>query len=921
MVVLVSALAGARALGDDRPEPQPADGLEVFRREVRPVLAGTCVTCHTAPSAKGGLDLSRRGAALRGGESGPAIEPGRPDDSLLLDKLVAGDMPPKRPLAPAQIAAFRAWIGAGAPFEGEPLEPPRAGAGWWSLLPIVRPPIPADGDPEFCRNPIDRLIASRLGGARLRPAPQADRATLIRRLCFDLVGLPPTPEDVEAFIHDNSPTAYERLVDRLLASPRYGERWARHWLDVVRFGESHGYEMNQPRPGAWPYRDYVIRAFNRDVPFDRFVAAQLAGEAAPVGDWLDAAATGFLVGGAHDAVGNATVEGQLQQRADDLDDMVATTSTAFLGLTVGCARCHDHKFDPITQRDYYGMQAVFAGVQHGERPVPAPDQERRRVLAAALRTELAGVDRELDEAEPLAAPQAKRTLRPAVDPRRNVERFLPTPARYVRVTIEATNDGNQPCIDELEVWTAEAETRNVALAESGAKASASSEYPGAAIHKIEHLNDGRYGNGRSWISNESGAGWAQVELAEAVTIDRIVWGRDRDLVYRDRLPVRYQLDVATTAGHWLTVASSLDRRPFEVTEAGTLLPLSEPAQRRKSLLNQLAALESDLKIYAGTFGEPGSTHLLIRGDPMRAADAVAPAGVALVPPRLELPPVMPERERRLALARWISDPANPLPPRVMVNRLWHYHFGQGIVDTPSDFGFGGGRPTHPELLDWLAAEFLADGGRMKPIHRLLVLSAAYRRSSSVGDKALAADRSNRLLWRMSPRRLDAEVIRDAILAVAGTLDARMGGPGYSIWEPNTNYVAVYTPRSDVGPDTFRRMIYQFKPRSRPDPVFGAFDCPDAGLIAPRRNVSTTALQALNLLNSRFVVVQADAFAARLEREAGGRPENQVGRAFRLAFGRAPTPPEAAAALALIERAGVSALCRALFNANEFLYVP
>jgi hypothetical protein len=289
--------------------------------------------------------------------------------------------------------------------------------------------------------------------------------------------------------------------------------------------------------------------------------------------------------------------------------------------------------------------------------------------------------------------------------------------------------------------------------------------------------------------------------------------------------------------------------------------------------------------------------------------------------KLALYPGAPERDRRLALAAWISDPENPLPPRVLANRLWHYHFGQGIVATPSDFGFNGDRPSHPELLDWLASELLAQGGRLKPVHRQILVSSTYRQSSRTDETALALDRQNRLLWRVSPRRLEAEAIRDAILSVSSGLDTHMGGPGYTIWEPNTNYVAVYRPKSDLAPDAFRRMVYQFKPRSQPDPIFGAFDCPDAGLVAPRRNVSTTPLQALNLLNSRFLVAQADAFATRLRREAGDEMDRQVDRAFRLAFARGPSEAEREGAAHLVRAQGMPALCRALYNANEFIYVP
>ena len=878
----------------------------------REVLADRCLSCHSPDPKKGGLDLTRRASLLAGGEGGPAIAPGKPGASLLIEKLEAGEMPPGRRLAPEDLAAFRAWVEAGAPYEVEPLLARRAGPDWWSLRAIRRPEVPPGA-----ANPVDAFLLDRLRRDGLEPAPPATRADLIHRVSFDLIGLPPTPEEVEAFEADDATDAFERLVDRLLASPHYGERWGRHWLDVVRFAESHGYETNNLRPDAWPYRDYVIRAFNRDTPFPRFVEEQLAGDSLPGADWLSRSATGFLVAGSHDVVGNQVPEAALQQRADDLDDMVAATSTAFLGLTVQCARCHDHKFDPILQRDYYALQAAFAGVNHASRPIPRDDPAAALARVEALR-DLAQVDRALDDLEPLADPGASVATRPPVDPLRNVERFAPTSARFVRFTVQSTRSGDDPCLDELEAWTTEPVPRNVASASFSGKPSASSAYPGSELHRVEHLNDGRIGNGRSWISAERASGRAQVEFAEAATIDRVVWGRDREGKYADRTASRYTVEVADEPGRWRVVASSADRG---TAPAAPSADRDRLARERDALRKRLATLGDSVVAYAGTFSEPGPTHILRRGDPTQPLDRVAPAGVKTVRPALELAVDAPEASRRLALARWIGDPANPLAPRVMVNRLWHYHFGRGLVATPSDFGFNGDRPSHPELLDWLASEFLAGGGRLKPIHRRIVLSDAYRRSSRMDQKAHSVDAENRKLWRFTPRRLEAEEIRDAILSVAGTLDPAAGGPGYDLWKPNTNYVVVFDPKADLGPDTFRRMVYQFKPRSQPDPTFGAFDCPDGGLVAPRRNTSTTALQAFNLLNGRFALDQARRLADRLAREAGPDPDAQADRAFRLAFGRPPTSDERAGASTLIRDHGASMLGRALFNSNEFLHVP
>ncbi len=726
----------------------------------------------------------------------------------------------------------------------------------------------------------------------------------------------------------------------------------------------------------------------------------------------------------------------LQQRADDLDDMITATGTTFLGLTVQCARCHDHKFDPIAQKDYYGLQAVFAGVKHGERELAVPDAENRLRESAAVSAELARIEATLDRFEPLARPGCDQPARPMVNPRRNVERFPPTRSRMIRMTILATSDRTEPCIDEIEVYTASSKDqssvppRNVALAGAGGKASASSEYPGSDIHKIAHLNDGRLGNSRSWISRVPGKGQLTIAWDEPATIDRVVWGRDRHEVYRDRLATEYYIESALGPGKWQTVASSLDRAgdgqgrpphsqsqlhsverasvPTALSRAGdgqgrpphsqsqlhsverasvpavlsragdgqgrpphsqsqlhsverasvpavlsragdgqgrpphsqsqlhsverasvpavlsragdgqgrpphsqsqlhsverASVPAVPPQGRvpeqavsdpglgvrcdrarsqrnppalccwlaRQSSRERLAGLGPTMKVYAGTFSQPGPTHLLVRGDPTKQGALVQPSSIAVIKPAPDLDPNLPEAQRRAALARWIADPANPLPARVMVNRIWHYHFGRGIVATTSDFGFNGSPPSHPELLDWLSATYIGAGWRLKPIHRLIVTSAAYRQSSRLDPATQGIDRENRLVRRMNSRRLEAESIRDAILAVSGRLDTRMGGPGYNIWEKNTNYVAVYKPRLELGPDTFRRMVYQFKPRSQADPTFGAFDCPEAALVAPRRNISTTALQALNLLNSRFVVQQAAYFAERSDRRGRPRP--------------------------------------------------
>lgn len=908
---------------------QEDDAKSLFNREIAPLLSSRCLSCHSAGVKKGGLDLSRRAGALSGGSSGePAIVPKNPDEGELLAKLDAGEMPPKNPLPKDRIAALRKWIAAGAPYDHEPLRSLSADpASLWSLKPIANPDPPRLTRHPQPANPIDAFILSKLEQAGLEPAPEADRRTLIRRASFDLLGLPPTPEEVEAFVRDRREDAYARLIDRLLDSPHYGERWGRHWLDVVRFGESHGYETNMPRYNAWPYRDYVIRAFNRDLPYAEFIRDQLAADTLPEADALTRAATGFLVAGTHDEVGNATREGMLRQRMDDLDDIIAATGSTFLGLTIQCARCHDHKFDPISQLDYYSMQAVFSGVRHGEREIPEGSAAGRTAELARVRSDLASIQKSLDDLEPAADPQALYPRRSPLSPLRNIDRFEPTLAKYVRFRIFETSDGLEPCIDELEIHACGDSGANVALAASSAKASASSEYPNNPIHKIAHLNDGRESNDRSWISNEPGKGWAMIELAEPAMIDRVIWARDRTGKFGDRLAVRYQIECALDADRFRVVASSSDRATYSLGGAGEDPSANRYKERgpllklRDALRERLVKLSQVPKVYAGVFGNPEPTRLLKRGDPLQPGEPAPPATLHAIAPRLALDEKSADAERRPALAAWLSNPTNPLPPRVLVNRVWQYHFGSGIVATPNDFGALGAPPTHPELLDFLASEFRRNGGRIKPLHRLIMLSRTYRQASSGDRRGAERDSANALLWRFRSRRLEAEAIRDALLFTSGELNLAVGGPSYSIWEPNTNYVAVYNPLKVQGPETFRRMVYQLRPRGRLDGVFGVFDCPDAAQTSPVRASSTTAPQALALWNGDFVIARAQALTARARAEAGADPRARARRLFLIALGREPEAEELEAAAALVLAGEDLGLARALFNTSEFLTIP
>jgi hypothetical protein len=806
----------------------------------------------------------------------------------------------------------------------------------WAFQPPVRKSPPSMRRGDWAKNPIDQFILAQLEAKSLTPSPEADRRTLIRRLYFVMLGLPPTPEEMAEFLGDKRPDAFEQLVDRVLADSRYGERWGRHWLDVIRFAESNGFETNRERPNAWRFRDYVIAAFNQDKPYNQFIREQIAGDSLGVD-----VATGFLVGGPVDIVKSPDVRLTNQQRADELDDMVATTGTAFLGLTIGCARCHSHKFDPIAQSEYYSLTAVFSGVNHGERAQPVPEERKNDIARLedrikALEQKLApfheeaASSRQAAQGKEARAGSTAKTQRPAVNPVRNEEDFATLSARFLRFTILETT-GAEPCIDELEVYSGQ---ENVALASHGTKATASGTLPGYEIHKLEHLNDGRVGNNRSWISNEGGRGWVQLEFSKPERIEKIVWGRDREGAFNDRLATKYRIEAGLDTNAWHLVASSEDRATHDGPTQKPTEPVYRfdgwPSAKVEEAKGWLANLQSARKryqtlknppmVYAGTFSEPSPAFVLLRGDPMQPREAVPPATLALYRP-LTLATNVPEKERRLGLADWIVDPQHPLTARVFANRIWQYQFGVGLVDTPNDFGRNGARPTHPELLDWLATELVAKGWSIKALQREILTSATWRQSSAPRAGGLRVDAQSRLLWRFPPRRLEAEAIRDSILAVSGHLDRTMGGPSFFLHDVDRENVYHYHAKEEFGPEESRRMVYAFKVRMEQDGVFGAFDCPDGSLVTPRRSISTTPLQALNLFNSRFTLQQAEFLAERLKHDSGSEPQAQVSRAWELAFNRSPAPQELTEALAFAQAEGAPALCRALLNSNEFLFIP
>jgi hypothetical protein len=745
LLICFAALPVCRVeAGEAKPTPEQT---QFFESKVRPLLATRCFKCHGPKKQQSELRLDSRAALLQGGESGPAVEPGNPQESLLIRavRYEELEMPPDRRLDKQDIDTLVRWVQMGAPWPNSDdalLTPRKPGLKvtsedrqFWSFRPIGKPEPPVVRQRDWVRNPIDQFILGKLEANELTPSEEAARRELIRRLYFDLIGLPPSYEEVESFVSDESPDAYEQLVDRVLSRPQYGERWGRHWLDVVRFADSNGYERDDEKPLAWMYRDYVIRALNADKPYDQFVKEQLAG------DELDEVTDDSLTATAFYRLGPWDDEPADKRQAewDEYDDIVSTTGVAFLGLTIGCARCHDHKFDPIPQADYYSLTAFIRNIR-------------------------------------------------------------------------------------------------------------------------------RYGKDKSETHYE----------------------KDDDAIF-----------VSLPSGNSKTLA---------VTERGN---------------------------------ESLPTRILIRGDSGNPSQEVQPRFIEVLCRDDEAAsPALPKpvgaaksTGRRSALADWVTSADNPLAARVIVNRLWHYHFGQGIVATPSDFGRTGIKPSHPELLDWLSQELIRREWSLKHVHRLIVTSSTYRQSSRArNDPAVKLDPDNKLLWRQNLRRLEAEAIRDSVLATTGTLNLQMAGRGVFPTLPPEVLATQSRPGAgwDKSPpgEQARRSVYIFVKRTLGVPLLDTFDFASPDSSAPNRPTTTIAPQALILLNSSFMEAEAAAFADRIQREAGPELSEQVDHAFKLALARSPTKVEQEVSLSFLDRQRerdshlqpLAALCKLLLNLNEFVYV-
>ncbi|MEX0936750.1 MAG: DUF1553 domain-containing protein [Pirellulales bacterium] len=1153
-----------------------AQEADLFRTRVAPLLEARCLHCHNAAERSGGLSFETTDDALTGGDSGESIAPGASADSLLVD-YISGSAPmmPKdgEPLTPDQVALIRRWIDSGAKWPAglRLSEPVVKDTDWWSLRLIEKPPVPvlSEEDAAWARTPIDAFLVAKMREHGLSPSPAADRRTLIRRLYFDLIGLSPSPQEVEAFLADRDPRAYENLVERLLDSPHYGERWARHWLDVAHYGDTHGFDKDKLRPNAWPYRDYVIRAFNDDKPYGRFVEEQLAGDVLYPNSADGIVATGFIAAGPWDWVGHVELrEGTIDKKNTrnlDRDDMVATAINTFASLTVQCARCHNHKFDPITQEDYYSLQAVFAGVERGDRDYYAdPELRRRRSELLARQRELRDrqqalqqqiarqespeirsldqrqqrLQARLDDLPVLSGEIADRTLgyHSQIEPApesvkwvqvdlgevRPIEHVLLFPAhvaygghdgpgfgfpprfrvevsddaefaegvtvladhtaadfpnprgtsvaieaprgttgRYVRVTTTRLWERTEDYIFALSELAVLSDRQNIAAdrtvtARDTIEASSSwgrnylvdGMFGLSSVEQLAQATAGSPSNGyHSQLETTPDAEkWVQIDLGSPQAIDQIRLVPARPTDYPDTpgfgFPLRYKVEVSSdpdfeaasvivdhtdrdvanpgdqpvtiggdeplaararyvrltatrlwerredfalalaemqvlqgdrnlAEGGAVTALDSIDtgrwsaaylvdgyssrsglHQPHDVwdgllrrivierelnelrvaraamldrlVDADTLQAVEQTAADLSEVEARLASLPGPQAVFAVQPREPRPIHVLGRGEVTSPRDEVVPGTVGCLDlvSRFELAEGHEEGQRRAALATWLVDRRNPLTWRSIVNRVWLYHFGRGIVETPNDFGRMGAEPTHPELLDWLAAEFRDGSQSLKDLHRLMVTSAAYRQSSLSREDAAEADRGNRFLWRMNRRKLEAEAVRDTVLLLAGKLDRQMYGPGFEafvIEKPEHSPHYLYGKHDVDDPASHRRSIYRFIVRSVPDPFMEVLDCADPSLIVERRNETLTALQSLALLNNPLVVRMSEHFAARLQAGGGELPQ-QIDRAYCLALGRAPTEEESRLLVEFASEHGLPSFCRLLFNTNELMFV-
>ncbi len=906
------------------------------------ILARRCAGCHGARNQTVGLNLATRETSL-------------PRLAAVMKRVRTGQMPPNGALPAGEQEVLAQWVAAGAPWTA------KNDGRYWAWQPLRK-----------VSGSIDEVVRAKLAANGLTPSPEAERRTLIRRVTLDLTGLPPTPEEVRAFLEDKSPEAYAKVVDRLLASPHYGERWARHWLDVARFTESEGFERDVMREHAWPYRDYVIRSFNQDKPYLQFVREQIAGDLFGTREGL--IATGFLVSGPTDAVGltSAVPREREAVREDQLEEMVGTVAQTFLGLTVNCARCHDHKFDPIPQRDYYRLKAALADVwQPFQDPASIELWPDGRALDEVYAERVSGLRKRIETTEKRVArlhgvepvrlePKPMAQWKFDVDVRDQIGELHGQWSEKVEVaegrlrakgetsitTVPLARDVREKT---MEVWfyAKGKQERGVNLMEVANR----SGYRGAATDAIRLTGGPR----QQWINASTASfrtqeveGPTETTAAGQRTQMVATFAADGTIrLYRNGEPYgkAYRPDPEAGAAAELqtylkgdgyvrftmTPMLELDEARLYATAltpeqvaaayregAPSRLPdpmkVGEALEQLASLRKTMAKIPPPEKAFAAAPREPGVTHRLNRGDVNQKAEVVTPGGLSCLNG--------PELKDRRALAEWIGREDNALLARVIVNRVWAQHFGVGVVENPNDFGANGGAPSHEDLLDRLAGELIANGWRLKGLQRAIVLSATYRQASTYRKEAAAKDADNRLLWRYAPRRLEGEAVRDAMLAVSGKLNPQVGGPSFrpfAVTNPGGSYVK-YEPRDSDESDLQRRSVYRMNVNTGGDPMLESLDCPVPSVKTPRRPRTVTPLQALSLMNNPLVTRLSKAFADRLRREED-TVDTRVARAYALALGREPSAEERFEAAALVRDEGLEALCWGLFNASEFVQLP
>ncbi len=967
VVVCVPSVAADEGSVDAALLPAPADRTVDFNLDIQPLLQARCVSCHGADRQRAGFRLDHKESALRGGDSGPSIVPGDSAGSRLIRYVSGLDpdfvMPPEGDrLTPEEVGLLRAWIDGGAEWPESSDASVAAPPEHWAFRPPQRPEPPAIQSAEGCRNEIDLFVRAKLEEFGIEPSPEADRATLIRRLTLDLTGLAPTPEEVDEFVSDESPYAYERLVNRLLASPHFGEQWGRHWLDLARYADSDGFEKDTVRPHAWRYRQWVIDALNRDLPYDRFIIEQLAGDLLPNATDEQRVATGFHRNTLTNKEGGVDPE---EYRVQQVIDRTNTTGAALLGLTVGCAQCHSHKYDPITHREYFQLYAFFNTAVEKDIPAPLPGEvqaykdalerhsreraeiqkgldARKNELAAELpaweaQQAVSEVDWQvLEPAGAVSAGGARLVIQD--DGSIRAEGHAPVKDTY---TVVATTPETGITGLRLEVLTdpslpgsgpGRAGNGNLVLSEFSVRAAQLPDPTTARALEIQGAWAGHAQEGfaaAAAVDGDAKTGWA-IGGVKDVHVDRVA---EFTFAMPAGFPEGTTFSITLDQQHgdthtlgrfrlsWTKAAPELLAIPGDVRQA-LLTPADQRDEAQKAVvLNYFAMKDAAYReLHARLEGheratpappdtmaqtlaknpEPPTTHILLRGDFLQKGEEVTPGVPAVLPPLKPRGPVAD----RLDLARWIVSADNPLASRVAVNRVWEHLFDRGLVYTSEDFGTRGEPPSHPELLDWLATEFIARGWSLKDFIRLVVNSATYRQESRVRTELVEWDPKNVWLARQSRFRVSAENIRDLALEVSGLLNPVVGGK--SIRPPLPPGVAelgyagsVKWPESQ-GPDRYRRGLYILFQRTVPYPTLMTFDCPDSNVTAIRRARSNTPLQALTLLNDPVFVECAQAFGRRIATEAPKDTAERVRHAFRLALGRTPTEGELNRLCSLVE---------------------